>query len=582
MKSIQTKAILLVIIVMAVTFLSLIIFAITAQRKLILTSARDQLVTDTRMLDSVLRNIMISGQAEIMLDTLTSLQELQAFEEISIYNTDGDPVFSGSGAPQGENELFQQVLETAEPVRRELQRGRQIEYFFPIMNSQACYECHGSDHTIRGVEYFRVSLADRFDNIRRNTTILVISLVTIALLTCLVFVLFLRRIIISPVRLFQTTMARLSTGDLTGVQLIRSSDEIGQLSKDIGNFVHSLGRNIKNLIGISRQMHNTSRGLAKSSVDAVSALEQMRVNMEGMKSEIDILDHEVASSRTASSNVQQHISEVAGLIAKQAAAVNQSSAATEQMSASIRSIARSAEERLRVVHDLGESARVGAEDLENTNKKMRGVVDSTHVIHEMISVIENIAAQTDLLAINASIEAAHAGAAGKGFAVVASEIRRLAESSSQSAQEIKKKLTTIEDSVIASADSTGRSGTIFSEIVGNINQVGAGMQEMKEATGELALGSDQIREALAALVSLSQKVSDASNDINQKMESIAESMQNLNKMSTDAKLGITEIAVGISEVAGMAEQVSRSGSDNSEGVAALESIINQFTVEPDQ
>ena len=217
--------------------------------------------------------------------------------------------------------------------------------------------------------------------------------------------------------------------------------------------------------------------------------------------------------------------------------------------------------------------------MEETERGIRRVAASAGVIMEMIQIIQEIASKTNLLAMNAAIEAAHAGEYGKGFAVVADEIRNLAESSAESADSVTKALGEVSESIQVSEKSTRRTGEVFGKIVEQIKGVAFSMSEMKNATSELSIGAQQILEALASLVSTTNEVRDSSEEMSDKVGAITQAMGQVSDISADTKNGMEEVSIGITEIFKAAEAIADAGTKNSESVKSLNALVAKFIVE---
>jgi methyl-accepting chemotaxis protein len=329
---------------------------------------------------------------------------------------------------------------------------------------------------------------------------------------------------------------------------------------------------------VTDNANTISDELAASSERTAASLHEIRMNTEGMKDKIVRLDSEVTASAHSAADVKEYIARLAELINSQAAAINQSSASIEEMSASIKNIANAAEEKLRITTELESTALDGQSEMEETEQLIKKVADSASVIMEMIQIIQDIASKTNLLAMNAAIEAAHAGEYGKGFAVVADEIRNLAESSAESAKTIGDSLGEVSEFIKVSESSTAKTGEVFSNIVGQIKDVSSSMSEMKSATSELSIGAQQILEALSSLVQTTQEVKDSSKEMNGRVGSITEALARVSDISADTKNGMEEEAIAMTEIYEAAEDISKAGVRNSESVRNLRELVDKFTV----
>ncbi len=207
----------------------------------------------------------------------------------------------------------------------------------------------------------------------------------------------------------------------------------------------------------------------------------------------------------AAGQVSSASQQLAGGASEQASSLEETSSALEQMAAMTRTNAESA----RQANELSQQARSGAEtgdrSMRQLNDAMTAINESAGEISKIIKVIEEIAFQTNLLALNAAVEAARAGEHGKGFAVVADEVRNLAQRAAQAARE-----TTglIEDSVNKSKEGTdvaGEVGKSLGAIVGDVTKVTDLIDGINKASGEQAQGVDQINTAVSQMDKVTQQ-----------------------------------------------------------------------------
>ena len=495
--------------------------------------------------------------------------------------------------PEGIEADALRILESGESDEYVVEERHQIRYFKAIKLTQECLFCHGdpagSPDPVGGVKegwragevHGAFEIISSLGMANAQGTKATMSVVGFAggVMLVLGFALFIIiRLVLKPIVAYVEAFKAASTGDLSVRAEVRAKDEIGRIANYFNDFIGTLESMVREVKGLTDSTERISQDLAASSEETAASLHEIRVNTEGMKNKIVHLDSEVSSSVKSAEDVDSYLSRLSELIADQASAINQSSASIEQMSASINNIATAAEEKLRVANELETTALDGQTEMEETVQTIKKVSASAGVIMEMIQIIQGIASTTNLLAMNAAIEAAHAGEFGKGFAVVADEIRALAESSAESARQITQSLGEVSGYISVSETSTERTGEIFSRIVDQIKGVAMSMSEMKNATHELSIGAQQILEALGSLVSTTDEVKGSSVDMKSRVAVIADAMRSVSAISRDTKYGMEETTIGIDEIYKAAEAISKAGGENSESVSALKELIERFTV----
>lgn len=259
--SIRVKIITVIVLSLLVTILVILYVSTSNQRENLLLANEKTLTTSTAMLNVTIKSLMLSGEAPLAVQTLEGLQKIQDIEELEIYRTDGSRAFhdyetletvnmnlKGDVFEKTEripnrtvdNNAFQEVLATSSPERVELRSTREMEYYFPILNVPECRECHGSDHFIRGIAYFRISTKSVFEQINKATILLSGVFIVAGIIISIILVLFIKRIVISPVLQIGTTVNRVGRGDFDARVPVRSMDELGQLGNEINQMIQGL------------------------------------------------------------------------------------------------------------------------------------------------------------------------------------------------------------------------------------------------------------------------------------------------------------------------------------------------------
>ena len=379
-----------------------------------------------------------------------------------------------------------------------------------------------------------------------------------------------------PVKMIVKSSNSLANKDLTHTVEYSGNNEIGNLVKNFNLICSSLNVIMKTLKKTVITTSDISSDLAASSEQSSATLEEMDANTESISSKIKLLDNEISKSLELSNNVSNFIAHVVEQITSQSAHITESSSAIEEMSSLIRNVSSNTENKLKDIEQLQNIASTGEKEMTETITIIGKIVDSANVIMELMEVIDNLASQTNLLSMNAEIEAAHAGDSGKGFAVVASEIRKLAENTTNSSKIISSSLIKVLDFIEISKEASLKTGDYFKSIVSGINNVSDNMLETKNAMSEISVGTNQIMEALGLLINSSQDLNNSSEKMKDNIVNISSSLQSVNSLSQEASQGINEIAIGMNEINKSTQLVSEVSIMNTENVREIEELINEF------
>ncbi|MDR2738417.1 MAG: methyl-accepting chemotaxis protein [Treponema sp.] len=200
-------------------------------------------------------------------------------------------------------------------------------------------------------------------------------------------------------------------------------------------------------------------------------------------------------------------------IIRQASAIEKSSTSIEEMMATINNTATMAQKRQSAIQDLVSNVQQGRESMRETIEAVEIISRGVEGVGSTIKVIGGIAANTNLLSMNAAIEAAHAGEAGRGFAVVAGEIRRLSKTTRENSQNIAHTLTGIIDGIKATTVRSSATSALINTMAEEINGFAHTMTELINSLGELSIGSREIITALVQLREHAEAIKDGYYDM---------------------------------------------------------------------
>lgn len=352
-------------------------------------------------------------------------------------------------------------------------------------------------------------------------------------------------------------------------------DEVGELTDRINRFIERQGRlfarirdtgthlsgSAKTLDDVIEQTNGVSSGLVRSIDDVATNVQTQLAVVKESAGELD--------------GVLESIGGVSEQVRSQSAYVEQTSAAVHQMAESVRSVSGTMRDAKDVAERLEHAAADGSRQVTQAIEAIRQIADSSEAVNQAQSVITKIAAQTNMLAMNAAIEAAHAGDAGRGFAVVAEEVRSLAETSARSAREIAEQLKSMRAYVENGVAQAEQAGGHLSRIDQDARATSEIVRRTAEATDEQSIGAEEILGSIGELVESTHKIQAAAThqvDRNRKMqerlEQLVRAFEQINERIDSQNRGTEEIVHSID----LLRSVS---AGNSESVSHLEAALQE-------
>ncbi|NNM66904.1 MAG: hypothetical protein HKM06_02705 [Spirochaetales bacterium] len=327
----------------------------------------------------------------------------------------------------------------------------------------------------------------------------------------------------------------LKEGDLTRRFATSFKDEVGTLSRDMEDFLNHHRDVVRQIQSVAEENLRVKTDLEMTTSQNAQATAGLSSAMKTMSLGVEQLEQSMATFTKALQAIRDTTDDFENMLIRQNSSIQNSSTAVIEMQASIDNIAALTGARAQSVTQLVQTAQDGGEKLERTNQLILEVGSSVNDIRDMAMIIQQIASQTDLLAMNAAIEAAHAGEAGKGFSVVADEIRKLAEASRENSQRISsnlQKIVSVIDQVFTSSSETQLS---FSKIQSEIQLLSQALDEIAHNLLEFSVGGKQINEAMAVLQTASNEVNSRRDQIAQAADQSSASLEQVENVASNVQ-----------------------------------------------
>lgn len=395
-------------------------------------------------------------------------------------------------------------------------------------------------------------------------------------------------------------------GDLTKRLDASATDELGEMAKWFNIFVDKL-------VGVVRDVATTGSGVESGSVQLASAANEQASSTSQIVTAIaEVADgiqeqsRGIAAARSSMQQLAAAIEQVARGAEEQAVEVEKTSSLAEAMAADV-------DEAAAAIRSIGEATRAnqasavrGTDAVDTVAKRIHNIkagVDQalssvsqleagSKQIEEIVSVINDIADQTNLLALNAAIEAARAGEAGKGFAVVADEVRRLAERSTQSTSEIAAIIEGLEQSIretVGAVESNGLqidegvrlaegAEATLREIASGADSIGESVKNLMVLVDRLSQRSTAVADAMSSAAAITEESSAAAEEMTANTDEVMHVINGIAAVSEQSAARSQEVASSAQQQGAIVEEVSSSASALAEAATKLRQLVAQFKI----
>jgi len=337
---------------------------------------------------------------------------------------------------------------------------------------------------------------------------------------------------------------------------VDSKDELGRIAIDINDMFTAFDRALADISHENINLERDSEALATNSQESAAAATQIAANMGSIRERINQQSKAIEDVQAAMAEIVLRIDQVHGSVQNQSMSVSRNSSAVEEMVANISSVANILDKNMALVQELLEAAGVGSDSMESVFEKMNIIASDSAGLHEAAGVILSVAAQTNLLAMNAAIEAAHAGDAGRGFAVVADEIRKLAENSSSQGKKIAGVLSQLKNSIETVGAISREATDRFRNVLSLTRQLDEYELNIKSAMDEQSVGGQQMLDATREISESTRSVRSDAEEMLSQSKRVDERTKALSILSQEIEGAVHEVASGTEQISISANEVN--------------------------
>lgn len=359
------------------------------------------------------------------------------------------------------------------------------------------------------------------------------------------------------------------------------SNEMRDLMSNVNGMINEINDFFIIVKKTAAKAISTGYSINDSATSTAAASTQINANIESITKEFEMINQSLENAVQAIDEINRQVNTLVVDNGEQTRAIDESSTAVSTLATTLEEIRVNAEERSIIAEEMRALVADGDSKVSATNEILEDVMSQLDEIGEIVTIINAVTEQTNLLSMNAAIESAHAGEAGKGFAVVAEEIRSLAESTADNAQKINESITKIIDSVTEANSSSRSASEAFSKVSGHSSNV---IDSFKEITKGIALIDEQTRQITQKTdltAATADKINDYCSNLAHQQETVSNSVSSVSDLFNQAMGGIKEIRVGTEDIVKRMSAVSDLSKESYKNMTDLENVLEEFKTTSD-
>ena len=384
--------------------------------------------------------------------------------------------------------------------------------------------------------------------------------------------------ITKPIKELLPAIEDMARGKLTSKISIKSGDEIGRMAREFNTALSALQIMVGSTGKSVTELESMTHELTENMMETAASMNQITTNIRKLQQKTILQAESVDETDSVVGDMRDYTLNLNSLIENQVDALSESSSAIEQMVANIKSVTQILAVNFESIETLIKASEEGRDGMQQLAGIVRTIEKNSDGLIEAINVIQNISSQTNLLSMNAAIEAAHAGEAGKGFAVVADEIRKLAESSSNEGKTISSVLGNLKEKIMDVTVLADKSDLHFTNILERIEEVRNQESAIKLAMEEQNAGSSMVLNSVEQINSITAEVRSGAEKMSDGCRNVSDRMNGLKTATVEMRSSMDEMTNGAETVNEAVQNINSITQQNGNSIAALAGEVSKFEV----
>ncbi len=354
------------------------------------------------------------------------------------------------------------------------------------------------------------------------------------------------------------------------------SSEMNSLMDNINHMVAEINEFFIVVKTTASRAISSGYSITDSANSTAAATNGIDASIQNITQEFEKISTAVAKAISTISEMNNHVDTLVVQNTTQVNAIEDSNKSFEEAADTLQYINTMAAERYKNAEEMHVLVDDGDEKISSTANMLNMITQQLAEIRDVVTIINNVANQTNLLSMNAAIESAHAGEAGRGFSVVAEEIRKLAEETAKNAKKIKNVVNNIVSSVSEANKTSAEASNAFAKVSSHADQVINSLKEITERIDNIGSQMGNIRQKNTETAVAAEKITSFCGELAEKQQSVSADVDYMNNLFLETRKEINQIKKETGDIVNRIKVVSDSSRESYKNMTDLENILEQF------